>query len=260
MKLAWIKFYPADWRADPALRMCSLGARGLWMEMLCLMHEAEPRGSLLISGKTVTPRLLAGIVSVSPDEIEHWTSELEAAGVFSRDDDGVIYSRRMRRDEARSEVHRANGAKGGNPRLKPGDNLEDKPQSPDSRLQNRRARTSASRAEPAGEMIALGQWRARSEKRSARNDRPLERGPRLARNARRPALSPRLRIAGRISRALRAREGRERVRGAFNNQTRRIPPLAGRVSREGATGGGRRDRVESFPGFVARREPPPDPR
>jgi len=155
MKLAWIKFYPADWRADPALRMCSLGARGLWMEMLCLMHEAEPRGSLLISGKTVTPRLLAGIVSVSPDEIEHWTSELEAAGVFSRDDDGVIYSRRMRRDEARSEVHRANGAKGGNPRLKPGDNLEDKPQSPDSRLQNRRARTSASRAEPAGEMIAL---------------------------------------------------------------------------------------------------------
>ena len=119
MKLAWIKFYPADWRADPALRMCSLGARGLWMEMLCLMHEAEPRGSLLVSGKTVTPRLLAGIVSVSPDEIEHWTSELEAAGVFSRDDDGVIYSRRMRRDEARSEVHRANGAKGGNPRLKP---------------------------------------------------------------------------------------------------------------------------------------------
>ena len=53
MSVAWFKFYPSDWRADPALRMCSIAARGLWMEMLCVMHEATPRGSLLINGKRV---------------------------------------------------------------------------------------------------------------------------------------------------------------------------------------------------------------
>jgi hypothetical protein len=45
-----MKFYPSDWRSDPMLRLCSLAARGLWMEMMCLMHEAEPYGSLLVNG------------------------------------------------------------------------------------------------------------------------------------------------------------------------------------------------------------------
>jgi hypothetical protein len=30
--------------------MCSIGARGLWMEMMCIMHEGEPYGHLLVSG------------------------------------------------------------------------------------------------------------------------------------------------------------------------------------------------------------------
>ena len=49
----WMKFYPSDWRADPALRMCSLGARGLWAEMMCIMHEAEPYGCLLVNGQAI---------------------------------------------------------------------------------------------------------------------------------------------------------------------------------------------------------------
>ena len=60
-KLPWMKFYPADWRADPALRMCSLAARGLWMEMLSIMHEADPRGSLLINSNTISAKQLAGL-------------------------------------------------------------------------------------------------------------------------------------------------------------------------------------------------------
>jgi hypothetical protein len=60
-KLPWMKFYPADWRADPALRMCSLAARGLWMEILSIMHEADPRGSLLINGNTIGAKQLASL-------------------------------------------------------------------------------------------------------------------------------------------------------------------------------------------------------
>ena len=35
----WMKWYPADWRSDPGLRMCSFAARGLWADLLALMHE-----------------------------------------------------------------------------------------------------------------------------------------------------------------------------------------------------------------------------
>ena len=38
----WSKFWWGDWQNDKALRLCSIGARGLWMEMLCIAHEGEP--------------------------------------------------------------------------------------------------------------------------------------------------------------------------------------------------------------------------
>ncbi len=143
MKQPWLKFFPTDWRADPALRMCSLAARGLWIEMLCLMHEARPHGSLLVNGKPVTAPQLANLVGGGVAEVEGFLAELEEAGVFSRDADGALYSRRMRRDEERAAANRVNGRAGGNPSLKPGVNppvnpavkAGDKAQKPESRLQ-----------------------------------------------------------------------------------------------------------------------------
>lgn len=133
MSAPWLKFFPTDWRADPALRMCSVGARGLWMEMLCVMHEAEPRGSLRINGKAVTDRQLASLAGC-PD-IADMMTELEEAGVFSRDEGGTIYSRRMVRDAAKADEDKANGKRGGNPTLKGGVNPPDKAQKPEARSQ-----------------------------------------------------------------------------------------------------------------------------
>ena len=139
MKQPWLKFFPSDWRADPALRMCSLAARGLWIEMLCLMHEARPHGSLLVNGKPVTAAQLANLVGAGVAEVEGFLAELEEAGVFSRDADGALYSRRMRRDEERAAVNRVNGRAGGNPSLKapvnPAVKAGDKAQKPESKLQ-----------------------------------------------------------------------------------------------------------------------------
>lgn len=142
MSSPWMKFYPSDWRADPALRMCSIGARGLWMEMLCIMHEAVPRGSLLVNGRQITDRQLAGLAGISPEEAGGYLSELEDAGVFSREDDGTIFSRRIRRDEEKAERDKANGRRGGSPLLKgvnPPDNPPggrgDKAQKPEARVQ-----------------------------------------------------------------------------------------------------------------------------
>jgi hypothetical protein len=146
MSNPWMKFYPSDWRADPALRMCSIGARGLWMEMLCIMHEAH--GYLKVNDKELLPRQLAALAGCSADDVTAYLLELSDAGVFSRDEAGVIYSRRMRKDIQRAEEDKANGRKGGNPRLKGGVNPPDNPpvgggdkaQKPEARSQNPEAR------------------------------------------------------------------------------------------------------------------------
>ena len=63
MKRPWFKFYPSDWRADQALRSCSVAARGLWIECMCIMHEADPYGHLVVNGRPVTDTLLARLES-----------------------------------------------------------------------------------------------------------------------------------------------------------------------------------------------------
>lgn len=98
----WMKFYPRDWRGDQALRVVSLAARGLWMEMLCIMHEASPRGHLLIGAKPVTDDVLARTVGTGTAEVQALLVELRDAGVFDRSRNGVILSRRMIADERRS--------------------------------------------------------------------------------------------------------------------------------------------------------------
>jgi len=120
-----MKFYPADWRADAMLRLCSIGARGLWAEMMCIMHDAEHYGSLLVNGRRIDKKQLAGLAGISEKECTALLMELEGNGVFSRDDDGTIYSRRMRRDHEKAIKDKENGRGGGNPKLKGGVNPQD---------------------------------------------------------------------------------------------------------------------------------------
>lgn len=106
------QFYPADWRKDPELQSCSLAARGLWVEMLCIMHEAEPYGHLVVNGKAMNEKQLSRAAGGSLKQIRALLSELESTGVFSRTEDGVIYSRRMVKDQHIRAVRAEAGAKG----------------------------------------------------------------------------------------------------------------------------------------------------
>jgi hypothetical protein len=116
----WMKFYPADWRADPRLRMCSLSARGLWIDLISYMHEGVPYGHLTIDG--VVPDLsdLSALVGRPVAEVRKAISELETKQIFSRTENGAIYSRRMVRDRAKADRDRENGKGGGNPHLRSG--------------------------------------------------------------------------------------------------------------------------------------------
>ena len=117
MKRPSFQFYPGDWLQDAPLRSCSIGARGLWADMLCLMHQGSPYGYLKVGGKVILPANLARMCGVTPEEAEGYLEELETAEVFSRDAEGCIFSRRMVRDEKIRESRAAGGIKGGNPAL-----------------------------------------------------------------------------------------------------------------------------------------------
>lgn len=44
MKRPSFQFYPADWRNNAKLRRCSEGARGAWVDILCLLHDLDEYG------------------------------------------------------------------------------------------------------------------------------------------------------------------------------------------------------------------------
>ena len=106
MNRPWMKFYPADWRADPRLRMCSLAARGLWIDLISYMHEGEPYGHLTIDGRAPNLDDIASLVARPRAEVKKALAELEDRQVFSLSDKGAIFSRRMVRDNERSEEGR----------------------------------------------------------------------------------------------------------------------------------------------------------
>jgi hypothetical protein len=110
-------FYPADHRKDAELQSCSLAARGLWMELICIMHQCEPYGSLKINGQPMKTAQIGRLVGETEDALIVLLKELGDAGVYSREEDGTIFSRRMKRDERLRIVRAEAGKKGGNPSL-----------------------------------------------------------------------------------------------------------------------------------------------
>lgn len=93
------QFYPSDWLRDPGLRCCSLAARGLWIDLLAFMHEGEPYGHLRLNGKAQTIQEISRMVGSSPGRVKRLLLELGNSGVFSRTQEGTIFSRRMVRDQ-----------------------------------------------------------------------------------------------------------------------------------------------------------------
>src|SRR5206468_11267425 len=90
----------------------SAEAFGVWRRMLNLMHEGLPYGHLtLSSGQPIDPAMLGRLTGYAMPSIKRSLKELEAAAVFSRRSDGVIFSRRMVRDEHNRNVRAAGGGR-----------------------------------------------------------------------------------------------------------------------------------------------------
>lgn len=108
----WFAWYADDWLSDEKLRACSPGARGLWADMLSLMHKCDRRGYLSLNGRPLTLDQLARMTGCSTEEVSRLLTELLNSGVPSVLDDGTIYSRRMVRDAEKRAKCSAAGHRG----------------------------------------------------------------------------------------------------------------------------------------------------
>lgn len=101
-----------DWFSSFDVRSCSLAARGLWIDMLGVMRNAEVKGALTVNGKQIGIKELTNITGASEKEVAVLLKELEDHEVFSRLEDGTIINRRMYREGELSQKRAIAGRKG----------------------------------------------------------------------------------------------------------------------------------------------------
>jgi len=112
------QFYPADWLNNIKLQSCSLAAQGLLIDIMCLMHQSEKYGFLLINGSIPLDKSVARLLRVHHKTYHTRLIELIESGVLRRSENGSIFCKRMVDDEHIRVVRSAAGSQGGSPLLK----------------------------------------------------------------------------------------------------------------------------------------------
>lgn len=101
--------------------MCSVSTRGVWIDLLCLMHKSKKYGYLVhkVDGKLVnmSPKTIQKLTGMTAKRIIIGIQELSKNDVLKRDSDNLIYSKRMVKDHALRMMRKEVGMLGGNPNL-----------------------------------------------------------------------------------------------------------------------------------------------
>ncbi len=102
-KLPWMPFYPADYLLDT--QPLSPAARGIWMDLICFLWRAEPRGTLSLS-----PVQWLKLLRCDPGTFATVTEELAMYNICDietiSNDCVTISSRRMTREEKQRKANR----------------------------------------------------------------------------------------------------------------------------------------------------------
>ena len=117
-KLPSMPVYVGDWMKDPELRRCHPSARGIWIDVMCLMWEAETRGILRKNGSSWTIKDVSDAIQGCAPRMVRELIEKGVMAVSKRK--GTFYSKRMVRDELNRRRQARHGHRGGNPTLKGG--------------------------------------------------------------------------------------------------------------------------------------------
>ena len=117
-KLPAIQFYPGDWKKDPGVQALDFETRGIWFEIILLMHESEEYGALLLNGRPMPDDALANLLRLDNGRLTTSLTKILEYGVAARrESDGALTCRRMLRDENIRQKRREGGKLGGNPAL-----------------------------------------------------------------------------------------------------------------------------------------------
>lgn len=118
--LPWFKCDAEYMLSEIGLRECSLAARGLYFDLLCLMHKGQPYGHLARSGKPLTMVQVAKGIGCHTRDVTKLIPQLCDSGVLQQLESGLLWSPYLVAKAVQREEARANGRRGGNPRLKVG--------------------------------------------------------------------------------------------------------------------------------------------
>lgn len=110
-------FYPQDWMSDSRLRLCSAGARGLWIDILCLMHLSNERGYLLIDDTVLDEQMLQKRLGYDAQEFDDCFTELRRYNIIKKDENNRYFCKRIVNAQLLSEKRSMSGKLGGNPNL-----------------------------------------------------------------------------------------------------------------------------------------------
>ena len=114
------QFYPADWLNDLKLQTCDMSAQGILINMICLMHQSDNYGYLLINGSKPDHKTIIKLLRTHHRTFINGVNQLLLCGALKQTEGGIYYCERMVKDEHIRQVRRESGLKGGNPNLKKG--------------------------------------------------------------------------------------------------------------------------------------------
>jgi hypothetical protein len=113
MSLPHIQFYVGDWRKDIGIQSLSYHHRGIWLELLMLMHCSGDRGRLVLNGKPMSNLNLSRLLGLTEQETADAVRCLLEGGVASQDQNGALINRRMVREEDIRKKRKLAGSLGG---------------------------------------------------------------------------------------------------------------------------------------------------
>lgn len=108
-KQPYMAFFTGDWLKDPKLSLCSPATRGIWIDLICALHELAHGGQV-----TGTLEQLARLCRCSVAEMDSALTQLQthqAAEIRLRDDAYTVICRRLRREAEISRKRAEAGSK-----------------------------------------------------------------------------------------------------------------------------------------------------
>lgn len=112
-KLFWQPWFWSDWFNSLDVQTLPKDTRCVWFEMIGLMWLSDERGYLTRNGKPLSDEQVGLLLRTPPEEFKEHLSILEGLELFSRRDDGAIFSRKILRDKDLRDKRSDAGRNGG---------------------------------------------------------------------------------------------------------------------------------------------------